>query len=84
MGAALVQQRYGLDIHRTTVMRAMKKKTTRDGRRAGQRSSAQKMMLCKRCMRMRAVRCWRSGSRLLGVGANSAVWSGGLASRLPE
>ena len=63
--AALIKQRYGTDIHRTTVMRGMKK-TALTGRRGGESSSTQATIRYRRSMRVLAARHCRTWNRRPG------------------
>ena len=60
--AVLIKQRYGTEIHRTTLMRGIKK-TALAGRKARARSSPQAMIRYRRSMRTCAAKACRTWSR---------------------
>src|SRR2546428_3395226 len=82
--AALIKQRYGTDIHRTTVMRGMKKQR-RSPAEGPARGVRRKQRSRTGDLSERARRGIRAcGAAFMGAGASSPVWYGGPVSGLSE
>jgi hypothetical protein len=64
--AALIQERYGIAIHRTTVLRGAEKKTALAAERAGEKHSSRATIPCRGFMKMCVARHSRTRSQLPG------------------